>query len=528
MSTLVADPEDRFSPDEAHVYIPIFFRMEAVKETRRIGIIGSGDFARALAKRLFFSGYDVIIGSRQPIQRHLSIVSQCLCDVEVASVGECIKTTNVIFLAIHAENYKDFCEKHAENLKGKVIIDVSNRSRPSKTHSNAEYLQTLLPSATVVKAFNVVSAYSMENEYSTASKQVFIASEDVEARNMIANIARNMNFFPVDFGGLRSARRIEAHPLRLFPEWRGPVGFATGVFNVWLLFLIYKYYMVKEVFAWEQLFVKVSNKAICMTGITVLAVTYLASTFAAMFQIYYGTKHIRFPRWLDKWMRDRKQLGVVGFILIVTHAMMSMLLMSPTYWRSWYHDASITVSHNLTEPVKFPMVTWMTWKGEAACLTGILSFLAFCLVAVSTIPSVSESLNWREWRFIQSRLGHAALFLAVTHVIIMGAPGWAKKPTEIYSSITFLSSVIPWITLLSKLFMCFPCFDRYVKQIRKGWERNPSDCRGECSKPKTHDGYISVTIDNGCQHSNGACPCPQDTVPMVPLEDQQCGCVHAK
>ena len=501
--------------------------MELKTRSRRVGIIGTGDFARALAKRLFFSGYDVIIGSRQPNQTYLSIVDQCLCNVEITSIGECVKTAEVIFVAIHAENYKDLCQKHLEILRNKVLVDVSNRVRPSKSHSNAEYLKTLVPSATVVKAFNVISAYSMENDYSTASKQVFIAGDDVEARTTVANIARDMNFSPIEFGDIRSARRIEAHPLRLFPEWRGPIGFATGMFNVWLLFLIYKYYIAKDVYAWEQIFVKVSNKAICMTGITVLAVTYLASTFAAGFQIYYGTKHIKFPRWLDKWMRDRKQLGVVGFLLIVVHVIMSILIMSPTYLRSWYHDASITIPHNLTEPVKFPMVTWMTWKGEAACLTGILSFIAFCLIAMSTLPSVSASLNWREWRFIQSRLGHVALFLAVVHVIVMGAPGWIKKPTEIFMSITFLSSILPWITLLSKFCLCLPCINRYVKRIRKGWERNPSHCRGRCSTPKKNNvGYVSVDMDNGCQHSRGACPCPQDTVPMVNIEEIQCGCNH--
>ena len=509
-------------------YVFIFiYRMDASKEQRRVGIIGTGDFARALAKRLFFSGYDVIIGSRNPSQAHMSIVDQCLCNVEIASVAECIKTTDVMFLAIHAENYRDFCQKHGELLRNKVLIDVSNRTRPSKTHSNAEHLKSLVPSSSVVKAFNVISAYAMENDYSTASKRVFIAGEDIEARNIVANIARDMNFLPVDFGGIWAARRIEAHPLRLFPEWRGPIGFATGVFNVWLLFLIYKYYIVKDAYAWEQIFVKVSNKAICMTGITVLSVTYLASTFAAGFQVYYGTKHIKFPQWLDKWMRDRKQLGVVGFLLILVHVIMSILIMSPTYLRSWYHDTSITIPHNLTEPIKYSMVTWMTWKGEAACLTGILSFLAFCLIAVSTFPSVSASLNWREWRFIQSRLGHVALFLAVIHVIVMGAPGWIKKPWAIYSSITFLSSIIPWITILSKLCLCFPCIDRYVTRVRKGWERTPSNCKGPCASPrKKNDGYVSVEIDTSCQHSGSACACPRDTVPMVSIEEKHCGCKH--
>ena len=495
-------------------------RMSISTRNNRVGIIGTGNFARALANRLFVSGYDVIIGSRQPNQAHLSFIDQCLGGVKVASISECVKTTEVILLAIHADNYNDLCQKYAELLRNKILIDVSNRTTPSKTHSNAEYLKTLVPSATVVKAFNVISAYSMENDYSTASKQVFIAGDDVEARTTVANLARDMNFSPIEFGDIRSARRIEAHPLRLFPEWRGPIAFATGVFSVWLLFLIYKYYIAKDVFAWEQIFVKVSNKAICMTGITVLAVTYLASTFAAGFQIYYGTKHIEFPRWLDKWMKDRKQLGIVGFLLIVVHIIMSILIMSPTYLRSWYHDASITIPRNLTESVKFPMVTWMNWKGEAACLTGIISFLAFCLIAMSTLPSVSASLNWREWRFIQSRLGHVALFLAVVHVIVMGAPGWIKKPTEIVMSITFLSSILPWITLLSKLCLCVPCIDRYLKRIRKGWERSSSKCRGQCSSPKQkNNGHASINIDTGLQHSCNACTCRQDTVPMVTIEE---------
>ncbi|KAL4220736.1 Metalloreductase steap4 [Mactra antiquata] len=497
-----------------------------MREKRQpVGILGTGDFARALAKRLYFSGYEVIIGSRRPETKSLSIIDECLCNVSLVSTEECIKSVSIIFLAVHAENFKDLLEEHVDQLEGKTVVDVSNRDRPSELHSHAEYLQRIIPTATVVKAFNVISAYAMENDYNSSSRQVFIASNDENARHTVANIARNMNFTPVDFGGLFAARRIEKHPLRLFPEWRGPCGFSVAVFNVWLLFLIYIYYIEKTVYEWEQIFVKVLNKAICMTGITVLAVTYLASSFAAIFQMYYGTKHIRFSRWLDKWLKNRKQLGLVSFILIGVHVIMSVLIMSPTYLRSWYHSTSITIPGNLSESFEFQRITWMNWKGEAACLTGILSFILLCILCVSTLPSVTDSLNWREWRFVQSKLGHVALGLAIVHVLVMGVPGWVKSPTKIYKSITFLSSIVPWITIMLKLFFCLPCSDRYIMKIRKGWDRKEEKCKAKCIKPKKQ-GYVVMNIDD----VSTTCPCPDiDGVQMDTIEEEtSCACVDTE
>lgn len=490
-----------------------------------VGILGTGDFARALAKRLYFSGYDVIIGSRRPETKSMSAIDECLCNVALVSTEECIKSVSIIFLAIHAENFKDLLEEHADKLEGKIVVDVSNRDRPSELHSHAEYLQRLLPTATVVKAFNVISAYAMENDYNTSSKQVFISSNDENARRTIANLARNMNFTPIDYGGLFAARKIEKHPLRLFPEWRGPCGFSVAVFNVWLLYLIYIYYIEKTVYLWEQIFVKVMNKAVCMTGITVLSVTYLASSFAAILQVYYGTKHIRFSRWLDKWLKTRKQLGLVSFTLITMHVIMSILIMSPTYLRSWYHSTSITVPNNLSQPFEFQQITWMTWKGEAACLTGLLSFIILCFICATTFPSITDTLNWREWRFVQSKLGHVALLLAIVHVLVMGIPGWAKNPAKIYKSITFLSSILPWITILLKFFFSIPCTDRYIRKIRKGWDRTEEKCKAKCIKPK-REGYVVMNVDDVSM----ACPCPDmNGVQMITIEEEtSCGCTEVE
>jgi len=62
---------------------------------------------------------------------------------------------------------------------------------------------------------------------------------------------------------------------------------------------------------------------------------------------------------------------------------------------------------------------WMVWKGELACLLGLLALLLLIIVGLASIPSISTSLNWAEWRLIQSRIGVLALFLAVAHLTAM-------------------------------------------------------------------------------------------------------------
>lgn len=455
----------------------------------RVGIIGSGNFARALAKRLTNAGYHVIIGTRRP--RSLSEVDSCLCNVTVTSLQDCVKQVPIVFLAIHFENYKDCLSSHEDLFTGKVVVDISNRLKVPKHRSNAEYLSCLLPNANVVKGFNVISAYAMENEFAGGSHEVFIAGDDLAAREKVCVLARDMGFVASDWGLLQSARRIESYPLKIFPGWKSPILFAVAIFNIWLLYIVFIYFVKTTAYRWDQIFVKVLNKPLCMTAITVFACTYLPSSFACAFQLYYGTKHIQFPAWLNRWLLARKQLGLIAFILVCVHVIMSLLILSPTYLSSWFQSTTIIIPGNRTGDIKIPIKTWMVWKGEAACLLGILAFVCMCIIAVSTFPSVTRTLNWREWRFVQSQLGHVTLFLSICHVVVMGAPGWAKGgPVKTIQSITFLSLIIPFITLLCKIIFTFPCVDRRVQKIRRGWEASYSKCRSKCSQKHATFGKV--------------------------------------
>merc|ERR1712141_513481 len=99
-------------------------------------------------------------------------------------------------------------------LEGKTVIDVSNRAtlHRKEEHSQAEYLQSLLPKSAVVKAFNVLSAYALESGGLQGTKEVLYAGDANSAKEEVNGIIRLLGFTPVDCGTLRNAREIEDIP----------------------------------------------------------------------------------------------------------------------------------------------------------------------------------------------------------------------------------------------------------------------------------------------------------------------------
>ena len=219
------------------------------------------------------------------------------------------------------------------------------------------------------------------------------------------------------------------------------------------------------------------NKVFGATTLSLLALTYFPSTCAAFLQMAYGSKHRRFPGWIDAWLKARKQLGLVAFSVISLHVLISTVIINPTYVSSLFRKEDIHVKFptNLTQDVVVHLErTWMTWIGELSVLAGILAFALMSLLAVTSLPSVMNSLNWAEWRLVHSRLGYIMLALAVTHVCVMGMSKWIKTGFPLlFFRVKFLSIVMPSLVLVCKLVLLLPCVNTYVERIRRGWERKP-------------------------------------------------------
>ena len=62
---------------------------------------------------------------------------------------------------------------------------------------------------------------------------------------------------------------------------------------------------------WNWIPATTVNSTLAVHAINMLTMCYIPGLLAAYIQLIRGTKYQRFPKWLDKWLRMRKQIGLL-------------------------------------------------------------------------------------------------------------------------------------------------------------------------------------------------------------------------
>ncbi|MEQ2265592.1 Metalloreductase steap4 [Xenotaenia resolanae] len=446
----------------------------ATPEQEAVCIFGTGDLGRSLGQRLLQSGYRLVYGSRRPHSCGPIPPGAQVMSHEIAA-----RSASLVFVCVHREHY-DFLETLAPHLKGKVLVDVSNNLKKNMyPEANAEFLQRLIPGAHVVKAFNTLSAWALQNGPSDANRQVYLCGNSPEAKQAVAEIATKLGFNVQDRGSLSAARELEDFPLQLFPEWRLPMRLTIG-----LTAFFFFYLLVRDViFAYVdqgkdnsfRIMVSLANKVFPIVSLILLSLCYLPGVIAAFLQLYRGTKYKRFPDWLDRWMLCRKQLGLIALALASLHVLYTLIIPIRYYVR--FRLAANTISQ-IKENKTSVFDTTMGWRTDSYYSMGILGFGLYLLLGIASLPSVSNALSWREFSFIQSKLGYLTLFFCTFHTYLYGWDTflfisyykWYTPPGYM------LCLVVPSVVLLLKLLLLLPCVDKSLTRIRQGWERtDPED-----------------------------------------------------
>ncbi|XP_040913516.1 metalloreductase STEAP3 isoform X2 [Toxotes jaculatrix] len=436
-----------------------------------IGIIGSGDFSRSLAIRLLASGFRAVVGSRDPTRISRDLFPD---GVELRSQREAVeRAERVVFAAVYPEHYHTLVGLR-ERLAGKVLVDVSSASRlNSGEQSNAESLAELFPESRVVKGFNVISAWEMQTGFHDGGRQVLICGDCSDSKAAVLHLARCMGFGPMDLGGLRRSRDIEEVPLSLFPSWGGPI---LVTFVLFLFFYGYNFlrhillpYLDQGENNFHQLPLVTFNETLPVVALVTLALVYLPGLVAAVLQLGRGTKYKRFPHWLDLWLCRRKQLGLLSFLCALLHAVYSMCL---TLRKAAGYTLLNAAYHQVKAGVENSWVEQQVWRSDLYLSCGILGFGVLSLLAVTSLPSVGNALSWREFTFVQSGLGYAALTLSIMHTLFFGwdfaffpvAYPYYLPPAYL------LALILPCMVLIGRMFLALPCLTLRLAKIRKGWE----------------------------------------------------------
>ncbi|WP_327427048.1 NADPH-dependent F420 reductase [Streptomyces sp. NBC_01236] len=196
----------------------------------RYAVLGTGEVGRTLGGKLIELGHEVSLGSRTkdnpaavewadsagPGAGHGTFAeAAAFGEVVVNAVGGRVAVT-VLQTA------------GAENLDGKVVLDVSNpiafedgqvRLSPVESDSVGEQIQRTFPHARVVKSLNTINCYLMVDPALVPGEhQIFVSGEDQSAKEQVTELLGEFGWPPqrvLDLGGIRTARATEMY----LPLW---------------------------------------------------------------------------------------------------------------------------------------------------------------------------------------------------------------------------------------------------------------------------------------------------------------------
>lgn len=176
-----------------------------------IAIIGSGNVGKALGSSLARAGHDVTLSASRP--EHAREAAGQVGAKAAGSNSEAVAGADLVILAVPVTALDAIADELGERLRGKTVVDVSNRPTPdpaSAGTSVAEELQAKLPGSNVVKAFNTAFASRQADPVvGGIAADGFVAADDEGAKRSVLDLVESIGFRPVDAGSLAGARTLE-------------------------------------------------------------------------------------------------------------------------------------------------------------------------------------------------------------------------------------------------------------------------------------------------------------------------------
>ena len=186
-----------------------------------IGIIGAGNMGAGLGKLWAEAGHHVVFSYSRDDKKLYELATAAGANAKAGMIQEAA-AQDVILLAVWLPALEEII-RAAGDLDGKVIITCVSGLQPDFTGqtvglatdlkvSVAETIQQLIPNAKVVEAFNTTFAEiiaSDSRQFGSDSPSVFYCGDDVEAKQIVANLIEDCGYDAVDAGKLLVARTLE-------------------------------------------------------------------------------------------------------------------------------------------------------------------------------------------------------------------------------------------------------------------------------------------------------------------------------
>jgi 8-hydroxy-5-deazaflavin:NADPH oxidoreductase len=187
----------------------------------KVGILGSGDVAKALAGGFIKHGHEVTLGTRDPGKLKDFVAQHS--GAQTGSFADATRFGDLVVLAVKGTVALDALKAAgAANLAGKPVMDATNpiadappangvlKFFTTLDQSLMEQLQSALPDVHFVKAFNSVGNAAMVNpQFRGGKPTMFICGNDDKAKDTVRGICDQFGWETADMSKAEAARAIE-------------------------------------------------------------------------------------------------------------------------------------------------------------------------------------------------------------------------------------------------------------------------------------------------------------------------------
>ena len=169
--------------------------------------------ATGLGRGWLKAGHFVAFGSRHPADQNpfhekVGFESHIYGHVGAITAGE------IVVLAIPYAQVEPFAREHADLLRGKPVVDISNpfASQPPDGRAGAQLTADAIgEGARVIAAFKDNFAQTLESPVDDAGlpRDAHYAGDDQAAKEILASLISDLGFRPVDCGPLSAAVALD-------------------------------------------------------------------------------------------------------------------------------------------------------------------------------------------------------------------------------------------------------------------------------------------------------------------------------
>jgi 8-hydroxy-5-deazaflavin:NADPH oxidoreductase len=187
-----------------------------------VKILGAGNMGKGIGTRLVAGGHSVTFVDANPetaekAAADVKASAKNGAKVTTASLGDAQLGEVVVFAVWYGTNI-ELAKQLGTKLAGKIVVDIANPlnstfdglATAADSSSAEDVARAIASGAKVVKAFNTTYAGTLlAGQVAGQPLDVFIAGDDADAKNIVAELVKDGGMRPIDTGPLSRARQIE-------------------------------------------------------------------------------------------------------------------------------------------------------------------------------------------------------------------------------------------------------------------------------------------------------------------------------